>query len=422
MMQESSIDCESIFVARQPIFHPDESIWGYELLFRTGLDNVAIVSDESQATASVIADGLSMALQGLPGDTRILINFPEQLLLDDVGFALPKQNCVVEILEDVPPTKAVLSAVRRLKDDGYTIAVDDYFGQEALRPFMDLADIVKIDVLELDSDPVRVTEAIESVPKERVTLLAEKVEDIETFHELKKLGFSLFQGFFFSKPEIIPGKKLSSSELTKLQLLSELSKDDFDPKRLAEILESDPKLTYRLFRYINSVNFSLRSKVTSLKRAIDMMGMIQAKQWLRTAILADIKPSPRAGELAYLSVHRAKFLEALCSTESSDSCVMDSMFIIGLFSLLDAMLGLEMDKILEHLPLDNTVTEALTGEGDVQGLLELTRCYERGNWKAIADRLETLGLSAQEVDIIYAKTRTWAQQTLGYSQPGPEEG
>lgn len=420
-MQAPPIDYESVFIARQPVFRPDESVWGYELLFRTGEENAAIISDQSQATASVIADGLSMALQGLPNDLRILINFPEQMLIDDVGFALPRENCIVEVLEDVHPTPEVLAAITRLKEAGYTIAVDDYFGQEELWPVIKLADIIKIDILELKNDPERIERSIQNIPTENVMLLAEKVENNETFNNLKEMGFSLFQGFFFSKPEIIPGKKLTSNELTKLQLLAELSKQDLEPAQLASILQSDPNLSYRLFRYINSVNFGLRSKVSSLKRAIDMMGLIQTKHWLRTALLADINTSPRAGELALFSVQRAKFLESLCSLTGSVACYPDSMFIIGLFSLLDVMLGMEMDDILTHLPLDDVIREALTGKGDVQTTLDLIHCYERGDWDNTCSYLQDMNLSTKEVDKLYAESRTWAQQILGFSQVDPAD-
>ena len=417
-MSADSSSYESIFVARQPVFRPDETVWGYELLFRSGEENVANVIDDALATSSVIADGLSMAMEGMPANARILINFPEQMLMDDVGFALPKDSCIVEILEDVRPSRKTLAAVKRLKDAGYTIAVDDYFGQPQLKPFLDLADIVKIDILELNSDVRSIAKAIENIPKDSVQLLAEKVEDSETFTSLKFLGFDLFQGYFFSKPEIIPGKKLSSNEMTKLQLLSELSSADFEPNRLAEILQSDPNLSYRLFRYINSVGFGLRTKVTSLKRAIDMMGMIQAKQWLRTAVLADMNTAPKTGELAYMSVHRAKFMESICTVRDGE-CMPDTMFITGLFSLLDAMLGIEMDDILVKLPLDDVIVEGLTGEGEMHDLLDLAVHYEHGEWAKTSEKLTALNLNTLEVDALYASSKNWAQKMLGYSQGSP---
>ncbi|CCH49539.1 EAL and HDOD domain-containing protein [Pseudodesulfovibrio piezophilus] len=414
-MPENSPIIEAIFVARQPIFHADESVWGYELLFRTSEENIAIITDETMATSSVIADGLSMAMEGMADGMHILINFPEQMLADDIGFALPKDICVIEILEHVRPTPETLEAVEKLKKAGYTIAIDDFSGQSHLQPFMDLADIVKVDVLALDSNPLRIAEALKSIPVERVQLLAEKVENADIFTLLKALGFSLFQGFYFSKPEVIPGKKLSSNEMTKLQLLSELSNIDFDPKRLAEILQSDPSLSYRLFRYINSVGHGLRFKVTSLKRAIDMMGMIQAKHWLRTAVISDINPTPKAGELAYMSVQRAKFLESICTASTSEACQPDTMFITGLFSLLDAMLGMDMDDILKALPLDESIIQGLTTEGEIRDLLDLATSYEMGEWKKTLKTIQKLDMETDEADLLYARSRNWAQKMLGYS-------
>jgi len=411
-MDEVVSHCETVFIARQPVFHPDETVWGYELLFRADEKNFADVLDEDHATSSVIADGLALAREGMDGSAKILINFPEKMLVEDAGFALPKDACIIEILENVQPGKATLGAVRRLKEAGYTLAVDDFFGQSRLKPFLDFADIVKIDVLALGSDPERIAEVVGGLPGNQ-TLLAEKVEDIETFNKLKELGFHLFQGFFFSKPEIIPGRKLTSNELTKLQLLSELAKPDFEPARLAEILKSDPSLSYRLFRYINSVGMGLQQKVTSLKRAIDMMGMQQAKLWLRTALVADLNTSPKAGELAYMAVHRGKFLEQVCHTSNLKTCEPDALFMTGLFSLLDAMLGVGMREILEVLPLEEKVASTLLGEGEFHDLLRLATSYERGQWGETLRRLKKLELESLQAELLYVQSRGWTQKVLG---------
>ncbi|WP_316896421.1 HDOD domain-containing protein [Pseudodesulfovibrio indicus] len=406
---------EAVFIARQPIFRPDESVWGYELLFRSGETNVAQIDDEALATASVVADGLVLATEGMDANARVLINFPEKLLTEDGGFALPKDRCVIEILENVRPGAEALAAVRRLKDAGYTIAVDDYFGQKDLLPFVEMADIIKLDILAMDNDMDRVERALRSLPA-GVIPLAEKVEQNETFHQLRDMGFALFQGFFFSQPEIIPGRKLSISETTKLQLLAELSKTELDSYKLGIILQSDPSLTYRLFRYVNSAGMGLKEKVKSAKRAIDMIGMIHVKQWLRSALIADLNPSPKAGELAYLAVHRAKFLESICSSSNRTHCEPDTLFMTGLFSLLDAMLGQEMQAILDLLPLEESVTKALRGEGEHYDLLRLATSYERGQWGETAQRLKRLGLDSFQAELLYLQARSWAQKMLGYSK------
>ena len=411
-MQETTLSCEVVFIARQPVFHLDGTVWGYELLFRSSEQNAVHVFDDEHATSSVIVDGLSLAREGMGSSARVLINFPENMLTSGAGFALPKDVCVVEILESVQANETTLDAVLRLKEAGYTIALDDYVGQPELRPFVDLVDIVKIDVLALDSDPARIGGILESLPDDLI-LLAEKVEDLETYDKLPGLGFSLFQGFFFSKPEILPGKKLTSNELTKLQLLSELAKPDFDPAKMAEILKSDPSLSYRLFRYINSAGMGLRQKVTSLKRAIDMMGMIQAKQWLMTALVADINTSPKAGELVYLAVLRAKFLEQICHDSNLKTCEPEALFMTGLFSLLDAMLGLRMEEVLGVLPLEGNVVKGLLGEGDFYELLRLASSFERAHWAEASRRLNQLGLESLQTELLYVRSRGWTQKVLG---------
>lgn len=412
-MLDSSLAYESIFVARQPIFRTDLTVWGHELLFRSSDQESAIITDAAQATSSVIADGFSLASEGLPRTTRILINFPEKLLLSDIAFALPPDVCMIEVLENVPPTPAVLKALTRLKDAGYGIALDDFVGQPELLPFLEYADIVKIDILGMEGDLSKTDAVLDMLPDRGPLLLAEKVEDSNLLAPLGELGFSLFQGFFFSRPVIIPGRKLSSNEMTRLQLLEELGRSDFHLRRLTEILKADPNLSYRLFRYINSVSLGLRYKVTSLDRAVAFLGERQIRQWLHTAILADLNPAPKAGELASMSVQRAKFLESLCNTDALKSCQPDAMFTIGLFSLLDAMLDVKMDDILTTLPLDDEIADALTGRNPLHSLLGLASSYEKGLWRDTAEILRLLNLDMRQGDLLYARARHWAQKALG---------
>lgn len=412
---------QTLFVARQPVLRPDETIWGYELLFRSSDKNFATIIDDSEATSSIIADGMTLAMESMHGVKRVLINFPEKMLLDGTAFALPKSNCIIEVLEDVRPSREVLDALRHLKKSGYILAIDDYFGQSELQQFLDLADIVKIDILEFNGDLDRLSKTIAPLRKAKKHLLAEKVEDKAIFNDLKKMGFSLYQGFFFAQPEIIPGRKLTSNETSKLQLLSELSNKEFDPKRLSEILQSDPHLSYRLLRYINSVGIGLQNKITSLKRAIDLMGLLQTKQWLRTALMADLNTSGNASELAFRAVHRAKFLESICSIKTQGECKPDILFTTGLFSMLDAMLGIEMREVLEQLPLDKDIVEALTGKGEIRDFLLLSLCYEKGTDDEKELMAKQAGLPISQLDELYAKAMYWTQEMFHIHNSTPRE-
>ncbi len=406
---------ENVFVARQPIFDRSEKPWGYELLHRESATAMtANVTDDEAATRAVIADGVSLAMEGLPSERRrVLINFPEELLLTGAAFALPKDGCVVEILETVSPTPEVLDALKELKKAGYMLAMDDYCGETDLKPFLDIVDIVKVDILGLDNDPEKIKEVYAPLAVKNVITLAEKVEDNEIYTMLRDMGFDLFQGFFFSKPHIVPGKKLSSNQMSKLQLLRELGREDFELKEIANILKADPSLSFRLFRHINSVGFGLVNKVDTLDRAVVIMGQRAIAQWLRTAIMSDLNPAPKAGELVFLSVQRAKFLEMLAvHTGISTQTNPDSFFVIGLFSLLDSMLGIRMKELLENLPLNDTISCTLEGSCPEHTLLKLAHSFEHGYWADTDKRIKDLNIDRRTVDSLYVEARTWAQRAL----------
>ena len=406
-------DAETVFVARQPVFLADETLWGYELLFRSS----ACVEgrfDDSVATSSVVADGFALASESLDSSLNFLINFAEELLVDGTPKLLPPNRCIIEILEFVSPTPQILQAIGELKSLGYRVAVDDFVGQESLLPFVKLADIVKVDVLQLKNDPDRIRAALAAISGgNKPMILAEKVEDKETATFLREMGFDLFQGFYFSKPEIVPGKKPATSELAKLQLLQELGKDPLETKRLVEILQTEASLSYRLFRYINSAGFSLREKMNSLNRAVTYLGQRQTAQWIRAAILSEMVTGPSTAELALMAVQRARFFELLAEYNIKGCASTESAFILGLFSLLDAMMGVKMEDILSPLPLDDEIVRSLIGGNAECPMLELAENYEHANWQGVTERLADMGLNPDDVDALYVKAREWAQSIVG---------
>ncbi|NJB68253.1 EAL and modified HD-GYP domain-containing signal transduction protein [Desulfobaculum xiamenense] len=406
---------ESVFVARQPIFDVQQNVFGYELLFRSsGEAACAFVTDSDMATTKVIADGFLLAHAGMEPGQRALINFPRRLLLDDAAFALPPDIAIVEILEDVRPEPDVLHAIQAIKQSGFMLAMDDYMGEPELEPFLQFVDIIKVDILGLGGDPERIRQTVEKLAKYGCTLLAEKVEDLETFELTKELGFTLFQGFFFSKPEIIPGKKISSSEIAKLQLLQELGRPDFEVAKIGRIIQSDLSLSYRLFQYINSAGLGVRYKVDSVSRALTLLGQRQLAQWLRVAIMSDLSPSRKAAEVAFLSVHRGRFLEMLEGVAKSYGVSPDSMFLLGLFSLLDALLGQPMDVVLKNVPLDDEVYAALVGQDNrLKHLLDLSRAYEHGHWDYVREAVHSVGLTQEHADRCFVQAMAWTQDILG---------
>lgn len=386
-------------------------VWGYELLFRHEEDmQSAVFTDGDQATSQIIADGFSLAASGLRKGSKALINFPRNVLVGDAPYVLPPERCVVEILESVRPEPEVIQACHELKKRGYVLALDDYEGSEELEPLCELVDIIKVDILH--KTPGQVRDIVQGVSKYKAALLAEKVETHDIFKVCRNLGFTYFQGFFFNRPEIIPGRKLSASEVVKLKLLKELGALDTSPDRLVEIIQTDLSISYRLLKYINSAFFGLQVEVTSIPRAVAMLGCQNMRQWLQVVILSDMNTTDKAQELVRISVQRARFLQLLAMRHPTPFD-QDSMFLLGFFSLLDAILDQSMSKVLEEIPLDSSLKQALVDPGSRDagwvGLLdEIDRC----NWARLNAKASEMGLSMALVSRLSAEATDWATGVL----------
>ncbi|MEL7640344.1 MAG: HDOD domain-containing protein [Solidesulfovibrio sp.] len=397
--------CEEIVVARQPIFDTSGNVWGYELLYRSSASAVsAQVNDENLATVKVISDGFSLVCEDLKVNQKLLVNFPCDLLISEAAFALPAETCVIEILENVCPSKDVLDALRVLLKHNYTLALDDYIGQEELEPFLPLVNIVKIDILGLDNLD-QVNGIVKSLKGNGAILLAEKVEDIVTYEKLVDLGFVLFQGYFFARPEVVPGKKVSAQEVSKINLLNELGRDDLNVVRLSEIVKSDPSISFRLLKYINMAGKNTGCRIDSVERAITVLGRRQLVQWLRAVILSDMSSSMKANELSFMAVNRGFFLEALSNIVSCCGFQPETMFLIGMLTLIDSIMEISLSDILKPLALDNKIKNIIlnTGTG-LTPFIELVRAYERWDIGVIKALVSFLSLDIDATDAIYNKS------------------
>ena len=402
---------DRICVARQPIFTGDMQVWGYELLFRDSEDiQTAAFTDGDQATSQIIADGFGLASPGLRNGSKALINFPRNALVGAAPYVLPPERCVVEILETVKPEPEVIQACHELKKRGYVLALDDFVGDPGFEPLCELVDIIKVDILH--RSPAEVATIVSGLSKYKASLLAEKVESNDVFKVCKKLGFTYFQGFFFNRPEIIPGRKLSASQIVKVKLLKELSALDTDPHRLVEIIQTDLSISYRLLRYINSAFFGLQVEITSIQRAVAMLGCQNMRQWLQVVILSDINTTDKAQELVRISVQRARFLQLLAARHPVPFD-QDSMFLLGFFSLLDAILDQPMDVVLEEIPLNPAIKAALVDPQNPNavwlGLLdEIDRC----NWARLTRKASELNLSMALVSKLSAQASAWTSEVM----------
>jgi len=409
---EAPRDHKAIFVARQPIFDVHEKVWAYELLFRgSALAKTADVTEDDLATSSVIADGFSLAFSGMDKSRKAFINFPQRLLLDDSVYALPSEICVVEVLETITPTPEMIAALRRIKERGYTIALDDYVGQPGFEEVIALADIVKVEVLGMAPERMRAIGV--DLRRHGCRLLAEKVEDRATYDLAKRFGYSLFQGFFFSRPETVTGSKVPTPVLAKMRLLRALTGEDFDVRGLSHIISTDPSVSYRLLNFINSAAFSLRDKIQSIQQALTLLGKQQIKQWFLAVIISDFDSTSKVQEAAYSSLQRARYLESMGKLHRNHAFPAETLFLLGLFSRLDVLLAQPMNKLLENIPLDKDVEAALLSKpSPYWSWLSLVEDIEIGNWEDVEEFLENRDLNRETSAVNYAESIEWTQTLL----------
>ncbi len=396
------------FIARQPIFDTRGHVYAYELLFRSGLHNYFDCDDADHAAASVIANSsLLFGLNEMSGGAKVFINCTRKVLVDDFMMVLPKQQAVVEILEDVEPDEEILNACKRLKAQGYILALDDFVYHKDYEPLLELADIIKVDFLLSDvAEQERLAKTF--IPR-GIRMLAEKVETHEVYEQAKQMGYQLFQGYFFAKPVIISRKDIPTNKLQFLRILKDVHAEEVDFKKLAQTIQSEVFLSYKILKLINSAAFALRHKVTSILQALSLLGIREIRSWvslLSISAMADDKPA----ELVVTSLIRARFCEQLaepCGLRGRRS----DLFLMGLFSLLDVIMSRPIDEILNEITVEEDLQQALTGEpGILRNILVLIVAVEKGEWQQASTLAEELQIDEQPLCEAYMDSVKWAHE------------
>lgn len=397
-----------IFVARQPIFDRRQKVFGYELLFRSSTQNFFDFSDGNRATADVINNTFfAIGLNEITGGKRAFINFTQKLLIDELPTLLPQDQIAVEILETVEPTPEVIEACARLKQKGYMLVLDDFYLRPNYAPLIQMADIIKVDFLATDA-PIRKA-LVDRLGGNNLRFLAEKVETSEDFQQGLDMGYSFFQGYYFSKPVVITGKEIPINHITNLELLQELSQPEPDFDRIEGIIKRDLAFSYNVLKLVNSAAFGLTNRVESLKHALVMLGIRETRKLVSISMLRQIgKNKPE--ELLTCSIIRGRFCELIAPKVGLDDMRTD-MFLMGLFSVIDALLDRPMQSILQELPISEKVKNALLGNsGGIRLILDLVIAYERGVWEKVNPLIKALGLRAEEAPEIYFQSLSWAQE------------
>ena len=409
---------EQLFLGRQPILDREQRLHAYELLFRSNCQNAATITDGVQATATVIINafaelGVAAALDSYRG----FINVDEDFLFSDMLELLPRQSVVLEILETVPPSEAVIERCKALKAAGFTLALDDVIQLEpAFTELIALVEIIKVDIQPLSRIELMQL-AMKLKPMGKI-LLAEKVDSREQMEQCMKLGFSLFQGYYFAKPTIIAGRKLDHSQLSLIKLMN-LLLSDADTSALEKALKQEPGLTVNLLRMTNSVGSGITENITSLGHAITVLGRRQLQRWLQLLLFAAGKQTTEANPLLLLAATRGRLMELLANgVRANDTSFADKAFMVGIMSLMPALVGLPIDQIVTPLGLADEVTSALcTGEGSLGDLLKLAESSENGDISILTELFSRLpGLGPKTLNRAQTEALQWAN-SIGQENP-----
>jgi EAL and modified HD-GYP domain-containing signal transduction protein len=398
----------TLFVARQPILDRDRRVVAYELLFRDGFGSGAFNVDGTAATSHVMsASVLHFGIEALTGGAPAYINVTRDVLLGGLLHALPPERIVPEILEDVPPDAEVLAACRELKRRGFRIALDDVTREN--RPdLLALADIVKVDFLKADAAHQA---ALAQRFGGRAQLVAEKVETPEAFRRALDLGYHAFQGFFFARPETMSRSDIPAHQHHYLNLLRELNRPGVRLDEIGDLIRRDLSLTYRLLMYLNSAHFGLRHEVRSIRHALTLLGEREIRRWATLIALASLG-SEKPGELIVMSLCRGRMLERAAELIGRADEAQD-LFLLGLLSMLDAIVDCPLGECLQGLPLAAPLADALAGKpGPYRDALDLVIAYESAEWSTVFDRARKLGASPGALPELYLEAARWSRETF----------
>ena len=399
------------YAARQPILDKEKQLYAYELLFRDSIDNVFPDIDGDEATSKIIeASKFNLGISNFTGNKPAFINFTLETLTKGYPKLLSTDEVVVEILETVKPGKKLLELCADLHQDGYTLALDDYIHQKVWAHFYPYIKIIKIDWQETELKTIHeIKNAIKKHP--HITLLAEKIETYQEYNQAVELGFELFQGFFFAKPEMIKTKSLSPSQMAMAELLYETSKPEVDLHNITSVFQRDVSLSYKLLRYANSPIFKRRNEVSSIKQALVVLGSAELKRFVGLMFANNVNPN-KPTELITAAMTRARFCEVLI--QNSDTSVDASIaFLTGLLSLIDAILDEKLENILAKLPLAQTIKDSLLlKKGKMATLINLVELIEHADWQKSNSVINTLGIDKEKVAQYYSDALTWADEQV----------
>lgn len=414
-MKKSELDYQSAtemqFLARQAIFDKDRDIYAYELLYRDSSANTypTQLSDE-EATGRIFFDALLLhGIEKISNNKIAFINLSTSGLLSELPHLLPSTKVVIEIVERTSDIDQVASCVEKMRQDGYVFALDDYNGSEHWLPIVGLVEYIKVEVeLPLIKTIMMIKKLKRLYPN--VKVIAEKIENYGDFYELLNAGADLFQGYFFTKPEMLKLNNITPNNIIILKLMNMALQDSMDFKQLERAISKDVSLTVRVLKLANGACRIAQGKIGSLAQAISYVGENAIRQFITVLALRDLG-SNKPSELTRLGLTRAKFVSGML--ESEDSMVVNAGYLVGLISILDAMLDKDIREVCEELLLSDSCKVALLdNEGPIGAMLQLVKAIEVNNFEEIVTVLSNHKITFRYVGTNYVSAMMYADQTL----------
>ncbi|MEX0655007.1 MAG: EAL domain-containing protein [Phycisphaeraceae bacterium] len=406
----------NLFVARQPIFDRHRKVVAYELLFRAGTHNAFAHADGSQATRQTVNTTLNvMGLQRLVGSHRAFVNVTRDLLLSDFCHVLPADQTVIELLEDITIDDAVVDACKRLKKAGYTLALDDIVLQPKSYRLLEIADLVKVDLMTTSLAESRTLMAEFGRPG--LSFLAEKVETHEQFQQSVQLGYRYFQGYFFCKPEILSDRVIPASKQHYLMLLNEVTRPVIDFVTLEQAIRLEPDLSVKLLRFINASSHGIGETVSSIRQALTLLGEKALRQWGSLVVMTALGED-KPVEVVRTCLVRARFCELIGKQLAVKQSQFD-LFLLGMLSMLDALLDQPLGVVLGPLPVNRHIKSALLGDSTpLAKVLMLALARERGEWQRLTVLAKLLRVDEPAIAQAYVDAVAWTDATVSGTAAG----
>ena len=401
------------FTARQPIFDRRKRVVAYELLFREDYQNrfPAHIPD-IQATSKLLLNAFfDTNISKITNEKPALVNFPTRILKDKFAELLPTKDIFIEILETVEPDEELFAIMRRMFHKGYRFALDDFEYTPEWERFLPFVRLIKFDIMKTPLEEIE--HLIPKLKKMKIKVLAEKVETNEEFLEAKEMGFDFFQGFFFAKPEMIIETSIPPSQTVLMELYRECVKEEIDFDKVKKYVEIDVSISYKLLRYVNNSGlFKHKKEITSIKEAVVYIGQDLMRRFVFLIVTAELSVK-KPFELMKKALERAHFCEALA--KNSALCqYADRAFLIGLFSVLDAILDRKMSTIVEDLPLEEEIKRALVDKiGLYSAFIKIALSYDHGEWDKVKLLTKQLGITEEKTTELYVQSIEWSDQQSG---------